>query len=94
MAIITLGLVVPDLAIPRGFPCGAVTGPGLECGATPASLYWRECGVVSHSRKVWLCPVHAAMAICGASVCRECIGRGGIVWAVSVTRLSEPVRYS
>ena len=35
--------------------------PEDSCGCTPSSLYRRECGIISHTREIWLCPVHAAL---------------------------------
>lgn len=92
MGIISLGLAVPDLQIPRGYPCGAIVNEHHEeCGATPASLYLRVCGVVGHERRIWLCPVHAALAAGGGAICQECAKAGGVV-PVVLFRLSEPVR--
>jgi hypothetical protein len=91
MSILTLGLQVPDLHILRSYPCSAMTAPGTECGATPASKYLRQCGTVSHSRLIWLCPVHAALAISGGAICKMCAERLGVV-RVTLTRISEPLR--
>jgi hypothetical protein len=82
---------IPDLRLARMYPCSAIIAPETECGATPASLYRRTCGVISHARNVWLCPVHAAIAACGGAMCQECARAGGIVTA-RLVRLSEPVR--
>jgi hypothetical protein len=84
---------IPDLRVPRSYPCGALTAPETECGATPASLYRRGCGVLSHTREVWLCPVHASMAACGGAICRDCALRGGIS-PVFLIRLTEPLRFT
>lgn len=92
MAIIDLGLVIPDLKIFATYPCSAVVAPrGVECGATPASLYKRYCTVPSHERIIWLCPVHASVVAANASICRECAAMGGVS-PVMLFRLSEPVR--
>lgn len=69
-----------------------MTGPASSCGATPASLYHRTCGVLSHGADIWLCPVHGTLAAYGAAICRRCAERGGIV-RVRVYRVSlEPIR--
>lgn len=73
------------------YPCGAIVAPKIECGATPASLYLRVCGVVGHEREVWLCPIHATMAVCGGAICQECAKAGGIM-PVKLFRLTEPLR--
>lgn len=91
MTVILLSPAIPDLGIPRGYPCGALVAPKTECGVTPASLYRRSCGVLSHTRKIWLCPVHVSMAACGAAICQECAQRGGIS-LVHLERLSMPIR--
>ena len=91
MATFLLSPAIPDLGIPRMHPCGAIVAPDTECGATPASLYLRVCGVVGHERRVWLCPIHASFAACGGAICQECARAGGIV-PVMLFRLSEPVR--
>jgi hypothetical protein len=91
MTVIPIGFLVADLGLARVWPCSAVVGPQRMCGATPASLYRRECGVTSHTDAIWLCPVHAAMAACGMTICRECAGRNGIR-TVRLVRLSEPLR--
>jgi hypothetical protein len=90
--VITAGLATFDLGIARMEPCGAVTGPAIACGATPASLYRKACGVPSHDAEVWLCPVHAAITATGGGACRDCAERGGVS-AVSIRRLVlAPVR--
>lgn len=88
-----VSLAVPDLRLPRAAPCSALVfaGQKIECGATPSSLYLRSCGVPSHERRIWLCPVHAAIAASGAALCRECGARAG-VRAVRLVRLTAPVR--
>lgn len=91
MAIQQLELAVPDLGILRMNPCSALTGPHDVCGATPASLYRRVCGVIQHTRQVWLCPVHAALAASGMAICKECAERGGMS-LVLLERMTEPVR--
>jgi hypothetical protein len=78
MADISLGLYVPDLNVPRAEPCSALTGLTTMCGATPASLYHRTCGVASHGADIWLCPVHATLVAVGAAMCRMCADRGGV----------------
>jgi hypothetical protein len=92
MTIFNLSPYVPDLHVPRAYPCGAIVALGMECGATPASMYLRTCGVPSHERKVWLCPIHASIAACGGAMCQECVKAGGIV-TVTLFRLSEPLRF-
>jgi hypothetical protein len=92
MAILQVGLAVPDLQEPRGIPCSAVTGLNITCGATPSSRYVRACGIESHQDDINLCPIHAAIAACGGALCRLCVIRGGIV-AVRVFRISyAPLR--
>lgn len=91
MAVHLLHPVVPDLKIIRMEPCSALVAPDAGCGATPASLYRRTCGVAEHDREIWLCPVHAALAVSGGAICRECASRLGVV-AVKLERLTEPVR--
>lgn len=91
MTVLQISPAIPSLGIPRGHPCSAAISVEDECGATPASLYRRSCGVLSHTRQVWLCPVHATMAGMGNAICRECIRRGGIS-LVRLERLSMPVR--
>ena len=94
MAILDIGLAIANLGIARMWPCSAISGiPGkVVCGATPSSKYLRWCGVESHTKIIWLCPVHAALVASGGSVCRECLQRGGITVIAKITRLSEPVR--
>ena len=87
-----VGPAIPDLAIPRGNPCAAWTGPEATCGATPASLYHRTCGVISHGADIWLCPVHAGLAGSGMATCRLCAERGGRVRARIIRIATEPVR--
>lgn len=91
MAIVLVSPAIPDLTIPRSYPCSAIVAPETECGATPASLYSRACGVISHVRDIWLCPVHAAMAAGGLAICQECAKRGGMR-PVMLVRLTEPIR--
>jgi hypothetical protein len=93
MAILTLGLHIPDMKVIRADPCGAITAPELKCGATPASLYLRICGVPGHERRIWLCITHVLVASCGAAICQECASRGGVS-PVSLFRLSEPLRFT
>jgi hypothetical protein len=98
MAALEIGLAIADLGIARMWPCSAIVAPGigvlppLFCGATPASLYRKECGVHGHGRNVWLCPVHATMVMSGMSVCNQCAEAGGIVRNVRLARLTDPVR--
>lgn len=69
--------VVPDLKVPRMWPCEA-SGTGLAaqmCGATPASLWRRSCHN-GHSREVRLCPAHAQLITSGMGACAECADRG------------------
>jgi hypothetical protein len=69
--------VVPDLKVPRMWPCEA-SGTGLaarKCGATPASLWRRSCRN-GHSRDVRLCPSHAQLITSGLGACAECADRG------------------
>lgn len=92
-AAIPLGLAVPDLHVPRGWPCTAIVGPSAaSCGATPASLYHRTCGTPSHGADIWLCPVHAAIVAAGAAMCRECEIRGAVVQARVYRIITIPVR--
>jgi hypothetical protein len=91
MAIFTISPAIPDLKVFRAYPCGAIVAPDVECGATPASLYQRFCGVTGHDRDIWLCPVHATLAICGGAICQECAKAGGVIPVVLI-RLSEPLR--
>jgi hypothetical protein len=91
VAVIPVGLVIPDLKIPRWEPCTALTGPGTTCGGTPSALYRRYCVVPSHERKVWLCPVHVSLAVSGGATCRECAARGGTS-RVLLQRITEPIR--
>jgi hypothetical protein len=93
MTIFEISPLIPDLHVPRAYPCGAIVAPpAFHCGATPASLYLRVCGVAGHEQKVWLCPIHATMATHGAALCRECAKRGGIT-PVVLYRLTEPLRF-
>lgn len=91
MAVIPLSLYVPDLKVPRGDPCSALVAVDTTCGATPASKYLRQCGTVSHSRLIWLCPVHAALAVSGGAICKMCALRLGVT-PVTLHRLTEPLR--
>jgi hypothetical protein len=91
MSILPVGPVIPDLHVPRMEPCSARISPILECGATPASLYSRYCTVPSHERKIWLCPIHAAIVATGGSICRECADAGGIS-PVLIVRITGPIR--
>jgi hypothetical protein len=93
MAIFTISPAIPDLRVYRAYPCGAIVDVDVECGATPASMYQRACGVVGHDRNIWLCPVHATLAICGGAICQECAKAGGVM-PVILTRLSEPMRFA
>jgi hypothetical protein len=93
MTIFTISPVVPDLKVVRAYPCSAIVDVGVECGATPAALYQRYCGVVGHDRKIWLCPIHATIAACGGAICQECAKAGGLV-PVVLTLLSEPMRFT
>lgn len=86
-----IGLAVPDLKL-HWEPCTAVTGPEASCGATPASLYRRTCGVMSHGADIWLCPVHAGLAAYGAAICRLCAERGGAVRVRLYRIVAEPIR--
>jgi len=86
-----LGIFVPDLKVPRAEPCEAFSGGGNICGATPASLYRKSCGVPSHTRHVWLCGTHANMISCGAGSCHDCAIRFGVA-RVYIFRVSEPLR--
>jgi len=92
MAVLDLGLAIADLGIPRAEPCSALTTATAMCGATPTSLYHRTCGVASHGKDIWLCPVHAGLVAAGAAMCRECAGRGGIVAARVYRIVMIPVR--
>ena len=91
MADLEIGIATADLRIVRMWPCSALVLSKTECGATPASLYRRYCVVPSHARKIWLCPVHAALVAAGGSICRECAAVGGTS-PVLIERLSGPVR--
>jgi hypothetical protein len=94
MAVLEIALAIHDLKVPRAEPCSAlllVAGPEIRCGATPGAKYLRQCGIVSHSRLIWLCPVHAALAVMGGATCRECARRGGSS-PVVLHRLTEPLR--
>jgi len=88
-----LSPAIPDLRVPRADPCGAWKGDGNICGATPASLYRRTCGVPSHVRDIWLCGIHAAIVACGGATCHDCAVRGGASQA-RIIRLSEPLRFA
>jgi hypothetical protein len=92
MAALELGLAVADLKIPRMEPCSALVAPRTECGATPASLYHRTCGVDSHGADIWLCPIHAALVAAGAAICRPCAERGGVAQACVYRIIMVPVR--
>ena len=71
--------LVPDLRVARANPCGALNGKDeTVCGATPASLYERSCGIPSHAREIWLCGIHAAIVACGGATCHDCARRGGV----------------
>jgi len=90
-----ISISLADLRVPRMRPCSAETNMlGLLCGATPTSLYRRTCDVPSHDEKVWLCPVHAMIVICGAAICKHCAERGGVTGITTIERLSMPVRIS
>jgi len=73
-----LDLVAPSLDIPRMHPCQAQgIGPGsVLCGATPASLWRKECGTPSHGQDAWLCGNHASLIARGMGTCRACGDRG------------------
>ena len=94
--VISLGLAVPDLGVPRAYPCNAFTGADASaetiCGATPTSLYHRTCGVDSHGRDIWLCPIHAAIVASGGASCHDCAIRGGISVARVYRVVMIPVR--
>jgi len=92
MVNLDLRLAVADLQIPRANPCSALITATTMCGATPASLYHRTCGVVSHGADIWLCPVHAAIVAAGAAMCRECAKRGGVAQARVYRIVMIPVR--
>src|SRR6516162_1567619 len=92
MSVIRLGLAIPDLRLPRVYPCSAITGLRTTCGATPTSLYHRTCGVASHGADIWLCPVHAAVVASGGGICRECAVRGGVAPAHVYRIQMIPVR--
>jgi hypothetical protein len=91
VAILEISLAIPDLKVIRAHPCSALVNVGVTCGATPSSKYLRQCGTVSHSRLIWLCPVHAALAVSGGAICKECALRLGIS-RVTLHRLTEPLR--
>jgi len=93
MTIIPVSPLVPDLRVYRAHPCSAVTAPDTECGATPANLYRLGCGVLTHTREVWLCGVHATMAAIGGAICRECAQQGGITPVTIIVLLTEPIRF-
>jgi hypothetical protein len=93
MAVHLLSPYIPTLNVPRAYPCGALTSPEVECGATPASLYLRACGTVGHEEQIWLCIIHATMAACGGAICKACARRGGVS-PVILSRLSEPLRFT
>jgi hypothetical protein len=88
-----LGLYVPSLEVPRAEPCEAYVGQEVICGATPASLFRKTCGVESHSRNIWLCPIHAAVVACGGATCHDCAIRGGVAPIVRMYLISEPLRF-
>ena len=92
MTALDIGLAIANLGIARMWPCSALVGPGLYCGATPTSKYRRECGVESHAGEVWLCPVHANMVIAGMTICKLCAARGGITGIARIMRMTEPLR--
>jgi hypothetical protein len=92
MALLSIGLAVPDLEVPRGDPCGAISGLNIVCGATPSALYIRSCCVTeSHDHEIWLCPIHAAIVACGGGICKMCALNGGVI-PVRIYRLSSPLR--
>lgn len=95
MAILTLELAVPDLRVPRWNPCGALSGLKITCGATPSSQYIKMCGVASHTKEIWLCPIHAAIVACGGAICQDCAVNGGTVlvrvFRVNYTPLRIPL---
>jgi hypothetical protein len=88
----SLGLAVADLGIPRAYPCSAYVTAGSICGATPTSMYHRTCGVDSHGKDIWLCPVHAALVASGAASCHDCAIRGGVRQARVYRIVMIPVR--
>jgi hypothetical protein len=91
MPVLSVGIALPDLNVPRGDPCGALSGLNTVCGATPCGRYIRSCGVESHSDEIWLCPIHAAIVACGGGICRKCALNGGVI-PVKIYRLSSPLR--
>ena len=92
MPVIILSPAIPDLKVFRAYPCSAIVAPDTGCGATPANLYRIGCGVLSHTREVWLCPTHATMAAVGGAICKACAARGGIA-QVSIQLIGEPLRF-
>jgi hypothetical protein len=92
MATWQLGIAVPDLLVPRMYPCSAIIDQfGSICGATPTSMYRRLCLEETHTSDIWLCPIHAAMTVSQMTICKLCAQRGGIN-LVTIIRLTEPVR--
>jgi hypothetical protein len=49
--------------------------------------------VLTHTREVWLCGVHATMAAIGGAICRECAQQGGITPVTIIVLLTEPIRF-
>ena len=95
MAKLEISVAIANLRIARMHPCAAVVdATGTLCGATPASLYRRTCGVASHDDNTWLCPVHAGMVATGMAICRRCADRGGVTGIATIERLTEPIRIS
>lgn len=97
MAIIELGLAIPDLVVSRMEPCSTMTTAITLCGATPTSLYHRTCGVDSHGADINLCPVHAALVASGAAMCKACAARGGVsaarIYRINMVPVRLPRRY-
>jgi hypothetical protein len=86
-----ISIAVPNLMVPRMSPCSGRIGRGVLCGATPTSLYRRHCREETHTEDVWLCPIHATMAVTLMAVCKRCADRGGASY-VKLIRLTEPIR--
>jgi hypothetical protein len=95
MAVLDIGLIIPDLHVPRWQPCSAVDGYRSgkpKCGATPTELYHKSCKVPSHGMDVYLCPIHATLTACGGGICFLCAERGGLS-RIRIYRInSEPLR--
>lgn len=76
MAVDLIAPAIPDLSVPRAFPCTAWSGDGkTQCGATPADRWWVICQHCPPEQRD-LCAVHAAMARAMNGTCRRCATLG------------------